>query len=418
MKIFFTVVSCVLLFYNVLPAQADYRPGFIVTLQRDTVQGLVAFQGNKKNTRSCKFKPSRSAPAIVYAPSTIAAYGFEQGRLYKTHLLLNAEGEVQVAFFQVLVQGEVSLLEYQGRFFMQRGNAPDLKELTVRKEERVFDGGGTRKIEVRNYLNDLYQIINNCSKNTITAEEVNNSKFTLSSLVNIFDKINACLNANYTIYNTAQPWLAVQIGVAGGVSASQLAFEPTGVEEDPIQRTFTESTFNTDLQPVIGAFINLSPAKINERLSFQVEFWYQKGKYEGYSEFPIFQGTQRTNLYLSNSTLKIPILLSYQQSLNALKLYYRGGIVGNFTFNAGTRLVIEAEKEQIIFTRFQDIETIPNNYVGFSGGLGATKRIADQLDLHLEIRYEYTRDLFNYYRSASALKNNASNFSLLLGISF
>ena len=39
-------------------AQSNYRPGFVISLQNDTIYGQIDFRTDKMNAKRCVFKPS------------------------------------------------------------------------------------------------------------------------------------------------------------------------------------------------------------------------------------------------------------------------------------------------------------------------------------------------------------------------
>jgi hypothetical protein len=47
--------------FNPLYAQLDFRPGYIVTHQGETVQGLINYRGDGRSQRLCTFKKDASA---------------------------------------------------------------------------------------------------------------------------------------------------------------------------------------------------------------------------------------------------------------------------------------------------------------------------------------------------------------------
>lgn len=59
-----------LLTSTILKAQ-DFRPGFVVTLQGDSLIGLVENRSLKKNEEECHFKSSKKSNAVSYQPTDL-----------------------------------------------------------------------------------------------------------------------------------------------------------------------------------------------------------------------------------------------------------------------------------------------------------------------------------------------------------
>lgn len=67
-----SVIFC--LFFNNGIAQDDFRPGYIITLQKDTVPGLVKFSPGKVRDGKCEFKKRDNGPIDLYTPAIPPAY--------------------------------------------------------------------------------------------------------------------------------------------------------------------------------------------------------------------------------------------------------------------------------------------------------------------------------------------------------
>lgn len=90
----------------------NYQPGFLVTLEGDTVRGLVA-PGASGNYA---FKEDRNSSRRFYHEDELSAIDMGEGTFEK-HLVEVVMGkfpEKRVVFLQVVVDGPLRLLEYQG----------------------------------------------------------------------------------------------------------------------------------------------------------------------------------------------------------------------------------------------------------------------------------------------------------------
>lgn len=57
-------------------SQSDYRNGFVITQNHDSLPGLVNFRDGGKSNTNCDFKTSASAAATTYGAKDLIAYGF------------------------------------------------------------------------------------------------------------------------------------------------------------------------------------------------------------------------------------------------------------------------------------------------------------------------------------------------------
>ena len=82
-------------------AQSDYRPGFIITNEGDSIAGQIDYRATAKNLNSCLFK-SNSGQVVEYFPDQLKGYGFVDDKNYTS--------EIEDGFFvEKLVEGSMSL---------------------------------------------------------------------------------------------------------------------------------------------------------------------------------------------------------------------------------------------------------------------------------------------------------------------
>lgn len=103
-----------------LNAQSNYRPGFIITLQNDTVFGKIDFRTDIMNAKRCVFQSSDNAGAIIYNPFDILGYRFtDDGKYYVSRNIELQYGVPQPIFLEYLLHGMKSLYFYEAE-----GNIP------------------------------------------------------------------------------------------------------------------------------------------------------------------------------------------------------------------------------------------------------------------------------------------------------
>lgn len=75
--------TCLLLI-PVLYAQNNYRPGFIITVQKDTIYGEIDYRTDKMNAKRCVFQSQgNDTEPVTYHPFEILGYRFtDDGKYY------------------------------------------------------------------------------------------------------------------------------------------------------------------------------------------------------------------------------------------------------------------------------------------------------------------------------------------------
>ena len=100
-----------LLFFSA-KAQADFRPGYIITLQGDTLNGFIDLRSDKANAKAVVFKEGNGLEKSTYTPDQIKSYRFDNGKYYLSGFFVDYEMKDQV-FLEYVVKGPVSILYYQ-----------------------------------------------------------------------------------------------------------------------------------------------------------------------------------------------------------------------------------------------------------------------------------------------------------------
>ena len=106
--------TCLLLI-PVLYAQNNYRPGFIITVQKDTIYGEIDYRTDKMNAKRCVFQSQgNDTEPVTYHPFEILGYRFtDDGKYYVSKNIELKYGVSTPVFLEYLLQGMKSLYYYE-----------------------------------------------------------------------------------------------------------------------------------------------------------------------------------------------------------------------------------------------------------------------------------------------------------------
>lgn len=154
-------VNIFLLLVPALYAQSNYRPGFIITLQKDTLYGEIDYRTDEMNARRCVFRSQDgSEEPVTYHPFDILGYRFtDDGKYYVSKNIELKYGVPKPVFLEYLLQGMKSLYYYEAEnnipvYFVEDNNrlvkidAPKLSKQIVRMQ---FKGQTDRYIPSLHY---------------------------------------------------------------------------------------------------------------------------------------------------------------------------------------------------------------------------------------------------------------------------
>ncbi len=147
-------------------AQNDYREGYIITNDNDTIHGLINFKDYRKNSQICQFRKTRNDPPTIYTPQDIIAWRINNDRYYVTRTI-SVGGDQKELFLEYLIEGEANIYYYRDllgdHFLIEKPGYP-LNEVVYKEEEIVVDHVNRLKESTRHigllqtYLGDCPEI--------------------------------------------------------------------------------------------------------------------------------------------------------------------------------------------------------------------------------------------------------------------
>jgi hypothetical protein len=146
-------------------SQSDFRPGYILTLNSDTLYGKIDFRGAIYNARHCNFIDNKGQQSNDYLPGQIKCYRFINDKYYISKMIKDSLGRHQV-FLEFLVHGMADLFYYKNdmgdRFFIQKGS-DTLIELS--NDEKLVKISGSEYFKKSNeYVGALKICFYDCQK--------------------------------------------------------------------------------------------------------------------------------------------------------------------------------------------------------------------------------------------------------------
>jgi hypothetical protein len=105
------LLFCLLIFGSqYIYAQSNYKQGYVITNEGDTVIGWIDYRTDRMNSQACRFKKDiMNKTAETYVPGQIAGYRFlEEGKFYVTRTI-EINGLPQTVFLEYLLQGIMNL---------------------------------------------------------------------------------------------------------------------------------------------------------------------------------------------------------------------------------------------------------------------------------------------------------------------
>ncbi len=364
---FTLVCSLFILAETMLLAQGDFREGYILTLQSDTLFGQIEYRTNARNYQSCLFKDGRRT--TEYTPQQINGFGFTNDKFYSAQV-------VDTTFVEVLVRGDLSLYLSQGGFLMQK----DTLLLDLRPEEKKTNLDAHLKIEDdRKWKGKLAYILSDCLSDP--NQLISNISLSEKQLTKLASTYNECRGSVYTVFKVSKPWSRVRVGVAAGAMNPNLnTMTSRGFF------AFLDKTYRS-IDPSIGVLISFTAPRISERTALSGELHYSRSTYAALIETgeltPVLHET-----HIELSTISLPFFLTYTFPAKKYRFFFQGGINYDFYLNTGTQLFSERISGNTVST-FPEAEAFDfeDKNVGFGGGIGISRNF-QRFRTDLAIRFQ------------------------------
>ncbi|MEQ9166855.1 MAG: hypothetical protein RLO12_11395, partial [Fulvivirga sp.] len=118
-------------------AQSDFRPGYIITNEGDSISGQINFRVGSGNYEECQFQ--KEGFVKNYGPSDLKQYGFINDRIYISKYLPEDDIPNKKVFLEILAKGEVNLFKYNAAFYVEKG-MEEFYKLTNQVKKTNVDG--------------------------------------------------------------------------------------------------------------------------------------------------------------------------------------------------------------------------------------------------------------------------------------
>lgn len=297
-------------FSTVALGQLNFKKGYIITHENDTVYGRINDGGAYRNSKVCVFKQSRKK-MVKYHPGEIKAYRMVNDKFYASKEIEIKDTPASV-FLEVVVDGDVNLYHYwknkKMAFYIEKDNKliglfNEVGLLTPNSvDETVLIYGPSYVVRNRAYLDSLRSVFKDSKKILDRIEEVYYKEPELANITKDYI-LEKCKGDNCINYEREHKMYKPTMGIYSGVRLHQLEFYSNYYH-------YTEKSNIFNAVP-IGVFFNFPVHLISDQLSFQVEIISNRMVYQ--QDFADSKGFLSGHQFkIKSSTIGMPLLLKYE----------------------------------------------------------------------------------------------------------
>lgn len=377
--------------------QRDFRAGYIINLQGDTLKGLVNY--SSAGVATCEFKTQENSPIEIYDPEKIRGFGnFQEDQYFASFKLTSDSPNSPAVFAEMLLRGKANLLLYDDFFYLQKENLHERIEKVQQRESN--QNGGRYVFEHKTYIGILNRYFSDCLPARLLKGEL---AYRENDFVDIFKEYSECSQVAYYEYKTPPRPRIVDYYLLAGFNHSSIKFPREEI-----------NIFKPDNNFFIGAGIMVPLSFLGDMIFLTVDACYHHNEYHGKKEGFIVSGSVQNDYNIDMDLAKIPIGIKFNLAKRGIVPFVRAGLAPFFLLRGTWSIGYQGNTELSFIIDSKDAPVV------FWGGLGLEKRINAQKALFIEFRIDKFVDFVGFY-GPNGLTNNPStviNSMLVFGIYF
>lgn len=406
-------------------SQENFIPGWVISLNGDTIRGTIDYQFWVVNPTTIKFQKDSKAAKIKYTPTEIKKFSV-YGELYISAIVQSEIGIVtsfenlselkmktDTTFLQTIIEGPKSLYHYKNsdkkdQFYIKEDGKI---VLLIYKKYYKKKGGNTELVEnskykgqLAFYLKDLPTISSILKKTTYTKEGLTEAFKAYYSGVSAKTEFqNFGETAELSRMQTTS-FFKPEFGIVAGMSRTNISF-------DGYVPNYLSTEFNASNNFAGGAFVDVILNYKKQRLSVYSELLYASYLISStHQDFADPNFHTLTNFDIGNSCIRTTNMIRYKLPVNNCFLFGNLGFTLGMAFNETNYL-----RQEKVFAGVPTVtegKLFPNTFPlsgGITFGIGAKYK-----KFSLETRVENGGGM---YQSA-ILSSGTTKLYFLLGYKF
>ncbi|MEM9990358.1 MAG: outer membrane beta-barrel protein [Bacteroidota bacterium] len=382
----------------VLFSQKNFVPAYVISLQGDTINGLIDDRNWDKNPTKITFKKSEQATEVRHDVMSIR--GFAVGDEYYKQAILQVENSPRqvgrlaedadlnlkqdTVFLRYLIAGTKSLLVHKSKAGTNNYYIPKADTFALLQYKRFIRNklGIKKEAKRKDYIVQLKNYLVDCEA---VQSDILNLEYETPALLKVFERYYAHCATEESLTQLKKEKAKVQWGIVAGLTVTDLF---SNSDFDVFYRV-TQADYTPSLDYVVGIRLDIFLPRVRNKISVNNELLFTRFLASGVHEDIVSDNERRvTNTKIGFSQLKMNNLFKYRHLLKQ---------EGNIFFNLGISNTLTLKElanistEQRVFfgidrTRtYRSIEQTRPYQIGGVVGVGVQRG-----NLLVDIRYEVT----------------------------
>jgi hypothetical protein len=282
-----------LLTLEILNAQTDFRPGYLLKLNGDTLFGMIDYRGDLAMGEICRYKSSINEKEQIYSPNDISGYRFINDKYF-----ISKEVHGKKVFLEFLIKGKISLYylrDAKGDYYFLEKDSSGIVNIPYIRETRYIDNTSylyesKEHIGILNfYMKDVPELQSRIAN---IEQPDHNSLIKLAE--DYHHKI--CKDESCIIYEKKSPLIQFSVEPLAGVTKFIPDFLKLGTVIDYGANIYLKATRTSEnLYFKTGIIISSNDTMRIYKLPLQIQYLYPNAKFRPKVSFGINLNFQNFN---------------------------------------------------------------------------------------------------------------------------
>jgi hypothetical protein len=374
-------------FQTRLFAQGNFRDGFIITCEGDTLHGQVNLASNAVNCRKCEFRAGPETQVKTYSPGEIAAYRINDEKFFITKEIV-IDSLPRKVFLEYLVDGIVDLYSYktfdteyffiekEGKLYSLENEEKEISRQTISNQNAK--SLKNYQVNVRRYVGVLTYLFSDAEG---LSPEIQRTGYGYKSLIRLTLRYHKMVCNEYECIKYSHP-TRIKVSFEPGIA---LAVEKMILKGDP------GTVNNTSYCP--GAGLRFQPARGQKHWSVFAGLRYSSSSFSGiffYDNFPSYKTYDTVSM--KYNMLHLPLVFEYRFGAKKLQPFLSVGLDNIWLYNLSHSMSSHYKYGYPSFEHIMHLDQ--NSYafrtcqIGLMAGAGLTYKLNDKLYLTGKLEYE------------------------------
>lgn len=313
-----------IIFFSLAEAQSDFRPGYIVTLEGDTLQGLINLRGDKLNAKDCIFKQEDNSEKVTYTPDQIRAYGIQNLKRFVSPSSLAYDLRKSV-FLEYVAEGPLTIFFYKDDENVEHFLASKDTVIMELSYQLNSSQDGQLRSRFEKYKGQLRYLLGDEPTLFPLIDKIACNKKDLRRLAEEYKKLRHPVNESFVSYQKKN--IKFKFAIHASVGTSHLTSPPYNMYLSDYLVTKSldfDRTYTYEIGAAVNVYLDHAGRnRLSLQLSPALNFVEYNSKVE--RRLPPLLYTYQSDI--KYTTLKVPVLVKYafNSSNHSISPFVKGG---------------------------------------------------------------------------------------------